>query len=266
MKKLIALVITVIGISLPARAQWIVYDPVNNMQQILSAAEDIAKFIEMINNQVQQIQTLNDQLNEFKHYESLFGDPKAVLLSTVQPLVTDLRRTELGQTLTTLGRTANASQAMVYDANGLFRSIGTTFQTPDGQTVTRQQTPFKPIAAVQRTTDNYLAVAADATARRIALKQQIAATSDALRSAPTDADVQKLQGVLLGLNAALNNTDYEINQATTAAIVQDIANRNDAQRQIEARKEQQHAEFTEAVQKYGQKFRLMNAPTAFPTP
>jgi len=48
--------------------------------------------------------------------------------------------------------------------------------------------------------------------------------------------------------------------------VQDIANRNDAQRQVEAKKEQQHNEFTEAAQKYGQKFRLMNAPTAFPTP
>jgi hypothetical protein len=48
--------------------------------------------------------------------------------------------------------------------------------------------------------------------------------------------------------------------------VQDVANRNEVQRQIEAKKEQQHAEFTEAVQKYGQTFRLMNAPTAFPTP
>ena len=91
-------------------------------------------------------------------------------------------------------------------------------------------------------------------------------TTTALKNATTDAEVQKLTGVLIGLNAALNNTDYEINQATTAAVVQDIANRNDAQRQVEAKKEQQHAEFTEAVQKYGQKFRLMNAPTAFPTP
>ena len=57
---------------------------------------------ELINNQVQQIQTLTDQLNEFKHYESLFSDPKAVLLTTVQPLVNDLRKTELGQRLTTL--------------------------------------------------------------------------------------------------------------------------------------------------------------------
>ena len=47
--------------------------------------------------------------------------------------------------------------------------------------------------------------------------------------------------------------------------MQNIANRNEVQRQIEAKKEQQHAEFTEAVQKYGQTFRLMDTPTEFPT-
>jgi hypothetical protein len=266
MKKLIALALVAVGISLPARAQWVVYDPINNAQQILAAAQDIAKFIEMINNQVQQIQALEDQLNEFKHYESLFGDPKAVVLATVQPLVNDLRKTELGQTLTALEGAVDAGEAMLYDANGLFHSIGTTFDTPNGVTVTRRQPTYLPVAAVQKTTDNYLSVSTDATARRIALKAQIAATTDALKAAQTDAEVQKLTGVLIGLSSALNNTDYEINQATTAALVQDIANRNDAQRQVEAKKEQQHAEFTEAMQKYGQKFRLMNEPTAFPTP
>jgi hypothetical protein len=265
MKKLIALALVTVGISLSARAQWIVYDPTMNIQQILDQAQNIAKYITMIENQVQQIQKLTDQLNEFKHYEDLFGDPKAVLLSTVQPLVTDLRKTELGQTLTTLEGTVNAGQAMLYNANGLFQSIGTTFNTPGGKTVTRQQPPYLPLAAVQKTTENFLSVSADATARRIALKAQIATTTDALKAATTDAEVQKLQGVLIGLSAALNNTDYEINQATTSALVQDIANRNDAQRQIEAKKEQQHAEFTEAIQQYGQTFRLMNAPTVFPT-
>ena len=120
------------------------------------------------------------------------------------------------------------------------------------------------MAAVQKTTDNFLSVSTDATARRIALKGQIAATTDALRNATTDAEVQKLSGVLVGLSSALNNTDYEIEQATASAVVQDIANRNEMQRQIEAKKEQQHAEFTEAVQKYGQTFRLMDAPTEFP--
>ena len=265
MIKFIALTLVTLGITVSARAQWVVYDPANTIQSVINTAQEIAKYIEMINNQVQQIQMLTEQLDEFKHYESLFGDPKVVLLSTVKPLTDDLRKTELGETLSTLEGAVNADQAMLYDAGGLFESVGTTFSTPGGQTVTRLQTPYLPAAAVQKTTDNYLAVATDATARRIALKEQIAATTDALKAATTDAEVQKLTGVLIGLQSALNNTDYEINQATTAAIVQDIANRNDAKRQIQARKEQQHAEFTEAIQIYGQTFRLMNAPTEFPT-
>jgi hypothetical protein len=265
MKKFIAITLVTIGVATSARAQWVVYDPTLHTQSILNTAQEIAKYIEMINNQVQQIQTLTDQLNEFKHYEELFGDPKAVLLSTVKPLTDDLRKTELGQTLTTLDNAVNGADAMLYDAGGLFHSVGTTFKTPNGATVTRLEAPYRPVAAVQKTTDNFLSVSSDATARRIALKGQIAATTDALRNATTDAEVQKLTGVLVGLSSALNNTDYEIHQATASSIVQDIANRNEIQRQIEAKKEQQHAEFTEAVQKYGQTFRLMDAPTAFPT-
>ena len=265
MKKLIALALVIVSIALSARAQWIVYDPAMNVQQIIDTAQEIAKYVTMIDNQVQQIQTLNDQLNEFKNYENLFGDPSKVVLPTVQPLVSDLTKTELGQTLTTLEGAVDSGQAMLYNGNGLFHSVGTTFTTPGGQTITRQQTPYLPVAAVQKTTDNYLSVSTDAATRRVALKDEIAATTDQLKSATTDVEIQKLTGVLIGLSSALNNTDYEINQATASAVVQDVANRNDAQRQVQADKQQQHAEFTEAVQQYGQTFRLMNAPTQFPT-
>src|SRR6266581_6792119 len=132
MKKLIALTLVTLGVAVSAQAQWIVYDPTSNMQQIMAQAQNIAKYIEMVNNQVQQIQKLTDQLNEFKHYEDLFGDPKAVLLSTVQPLVNDLRKTELGETLTALEGAVDAGEAMLYSANALFNSIDTTFNTPNG--------------------------------------------------------------------------------------------------------------------------------------
>jgi hypothetical protein len=71
--------------------------------------------------------------------------------------------------------------------------------------------------------------------------------------------------VLVGLSAALDSSDHEVGQATASALVQDIANRADERRQIEAKKEQQHAEFTEAVDKYAKTFRLMNTPVNFPT-
>ena len=149
MKKFIALALVTLGITVSARAQWIVFDPTMNVQSILNTAQEIAKYVEMINNQVQQIQTLTDQLNEFKHYEDLFGDPKALLLTTVQPLVNDFRKTEVGETLTALEGAVDAGDAMLYSANGLFTSIGTTFTTPNGQTVTRLEAPYLPVAAVQ---------------------------------------------------------------------------------------------------------------------
>ena len=164
MKKSITITLFALTAVCSARAQYVVYDPTMNIQQIMDTAQQIAKYIQMIDNQVQQIQTLTAQLNEFKNYEALFGNPARVLLPTVQPLVSDLTRMELGQTLTTLDATVNPGQAMLYNGNGLFPSVGTTFTTPNGQTITRLTAPYLPVAAVQKTTANYLTVSTDAAA------------------------------------------------------------------------------------------------------
>lgn len=119
MKKLIALTLITVAITSSARAQWIVYDPASNIQGILNTAQEIAKFVEVINNQVQQIQALTDQLNEFKHYEDLFGDPKRIVVSTIAPLVTDLRRTELGESLGEIIQAADGAAALTYNAQEL---------------------------------------------------------------------------------------------------------------------------------------------------
>jgi len=98
--------ITIAGLCLlgvtPVRAQWTVYDPAVHTQIILNGVQEIAKFVQVINNQVQQIQTLTAQVNEFKKYESVFGDPSKVVLVTAPPLIDDLRKTEVGKTLTAL--------------------------------------------------------------------------------------------------------------------------------------------------------------------
>lgn len=266
MKKLIALASITLGLTTSTRAQWIVHDPGATVQSIINTAQEIAQFVEVINNQVQQIQQLTEQVQTLHHYVDLFGDPSKFAPVSITALAADLKKTELGETLTDLQATADAATAMAYTGNGLFQAVNERFTTPNGATVQRREQPYRPVAAVQQTTDNYLDVSKDAASRRVALKNEIARTTDALKAAQTDAEVQKLTGVLIGLSAALNNTDYEISQATSAALVQDIANRSDAQRQIEAKKEQQHAEFTEAVDKYGKTFRLLNAPVKFPTP
>lgn len=264
-KHLLALLITTFGIgSITANAQWTVYDPAVHTQQIIGTAQEIAKFVEMINNQVQQIQQFKEQVEMMNHYVDLFGDPASFVPGAVGGLTIDLTKTELGQTLGAIQTTADAATAMVYSGHELYNSINEGFTTPNGKTVLRREQPYRPIAAIQLTTENYLTVSKDTAERRVVLKNEIAKTTDELKAAQTDAEVQKLTGVLTGLAAALESTDQELHQAASSALVQDIANRADERRQLEARREEQQAEFSEAVDRYGQTFRLMNAPTEFP--
>jgi hypothetical protein len=265
MKKLIAIIAVALPLAFSARAQWIVYDPISNVQQILDQAENIAKYVTMIDNQVQQIDTLTSQLSEFKNYESLFGNPSQVALSMVPALDSDLQNTEPGQNLENLVTSADGNYALTYNDNGLYATVGVSFQTPRGQTIQRPADQYKKYAAIADTANNYDSVADDAAKRRATIKDEIAQTTEQLKSATTDAQVQKLQGVLTSLNGDLASTDDELNQATDSALVQSIQNQNDQQKQVQALTEQQDAEFEEATSNYMVTFQLLDQPVAFPT-
>ncbi|HWY32405.1 MAG TPA: hypothetical protein VNX46_16705 [Candidatus Acidoferrum sp.] len=266
MKKLIAIIAFALPLAFSARAQWIVYDPAMNVQQIVDEAESIAKYVTMIDNQVQQINTLTSQLTEFKNYEAVFGNPGKVLLSMVAPLDTDLQSLEPNLNLENLVANANGNIALNFNDAGIYATVGASFQTPGGQTIQRPANQYEPFAAIINTASNYVSVADSAAQRRTTIKDEIAQTTQQLQAATTDAEVQKLHGVLTSLNSDLASTDDEVNQAASAAMVQDIQNRNDQQKQIVALTEQQNAEFTESVSNYTAKFQLLNAPTTFPSP
>src|ERR1700722_17149240 len=112
MKKLIAAIAIALPLAFSARAQWIVYDPTSNIQQIIDQAVNVAKYVQMIDNQVQQIQTLTDQLTEFKNYEAVFGDPKKIVLSMIPTLSADLTKIEPVQNLENLLKTADGNYAL----------------------------------------------------------------------------------------------------------------------------------------------------------
>ena len=264
MKKLIAIITVALPLAFSAHAQMVVYDPTVNIEQILSEAENLAEFAQMIDNEVTQIQTLGDQLSEFKNYESLFGNPSQVTLSMVPALDSDLQNHEPGQNLENLVSSADGNYALTYNDNGIYASVGTSFQTPHGQSIQRPPDQYKKYAAVNDTANNYVSVADDAAKRRATIKDEIAQTTQQLQSATTDAEVQKLHGVLTSLNADLASTDDEVNQAAASAVVQDIQNRNDQQKQIQALTEQQNAEFEGSVSNYTAKFQLLNQPVQFP--
>ena len=95
--------------------------------------EDIAKTVEMINNQVQQINALTQQLQQIQAYVKAFGDPEQLLsIVGADALIDSLNTSGVGQTLGELQSLASGVEALHDNANGLYQSIGQTFTTPGG--------------------------------------------------------------------------------------------------------------------------------------
>ena len=265
MKKLfVTLALAIIGAS--SHAQWIVYDPVSNIQQILDETENLAEFGSMVDNQVQQISELSQQVQQLEQYNQAFGNPALVVNVTGTSAVTaDLTQTPLGLTISTVENSSDGTAAFTYDANGLYHQIGATFTTPSGNSIQRNAADYKSNEAINNATANYTNVTANVLQRRQALKDAVAQTTEALQSATTASQVQKLTGVLIGQNSALAATDKEIDQAVDVSVEQDIENRNDQQKQATAEQDEQKAEMIESLGNFRTNFQLNTNPPTFPT-
>jgi hypothetical protein len=266
MKKLITIIASAALLGITGRAQWIVYDPTMNVQQILNEARNMAQYVQMVDNQVQQITQLSAQLQQLEQYNQAFGNPAQILnVIGTSAATTDLTQTPLGLTISAVEQSANGTAALTYDAKGLYNEIGASFTTPSGNSVQRNTAEYKPNEAINNATANYSTVTQDVLQRRQALKDAIAQTTEALQSATTASEVQKLTGVLIGQQAALAATDKEVDQAVDVSMEQDIENRNDQQKQATAEQEEQKAEMIESLNNFRTSFQLNTQPPQFPT-
>src|ERR1700677_2865818 len=78
MKYLISLAILIAAAPL-VRAQEVVTDPVSDALNEEMHLEDLAKYVQMVENQVQQIETLTQELEQVEAYVKAFGDPSQIL-------------------------------------------------------------------------------------------------------------------------------------------------------------------------------------------
>jgi hypothetical protein len=266
MKQLITIVAIALPLAFNARAQWIVYDPAINAQQIAAEVKNMAQYVQMVDNQVQQISQLTQQIQQLQQYNKEFGDPSKILnVIGVSAVTADLTQTPLGETISAVEKAADGTKALTYDASGLYHDIGATFTTSSGKTVQRNADDYKANEAINNATANYSNVVANVLQRRQALKDAIAATTKALQSATTASEVQKLTGVLIGQQSALSATDKEVDQAVDVSMEQDIENRNDRQKQQTAEQEEQKAEMVESFDNFRSSFQVNTQPPQFPT-
>lgn len=263
--KAIVIAVAAIGAASVAHAQYVVTDPVTDVLNQEMHLEDIAKTVEMINNQVQQINTLTQQLQQMQAYVKAFGNPEELLrIVGADQLITSIKITGVGQTLDEFQSVASGAEALRNNVNGLYRSVGEVVTTPAGVQLPRAEELYRKFAASDSAIQNFQSVYNDVSQRREVLKRQVAKTTQQLQSASTAAETAKLTGVLTGYNAALAATDKEVDQALGESIVLKMQNDADAEKQDQARAEERKAEFSEAMKGYSQTFQINDAPAAFP--
>ena len=265
MKFFIALSSLVIAASM-AHAQVVVIDPTAIARAQANHAVDLAKYVEMVNNQVTQINTLTQQLQQTQAYVRAFGNPEQLLnIVGANELISSLQQSGVGQTIGALQQSASGIEALRYNANGLYTSLGQTFTTPGGVQVPRAEELYRKFGAVQKGSQNFQSVTDDVLSRRENLRSEIASTTQRLQASTTDAETQKLTGVLVGYTAELETVEREIDHAAAQVATQDAENRADRERQEEARREERQAQMEESLRRYGEVFRLETTPPAFPT-
>ncbi len=265
MKVILSIAALFVAASL-AHAQVVVIDPTAIARAQANHAVDLAKYVQMVNNQVTQINTLTQQLQQIQAYVKAFGNPEQLLnIVGADQLVGSLQQSGVGDAIAQLQQSANGIQALRYDANGLYTSLGQTFTTPGGVQVSRAEQLYRKYGAIQQNSRNFQSVTGDVLARRENLRRDIAATTQKLQAASTDAETQKLTGVLVGYNAELATVDHEIDTATAQVVTQDAENRADRERQEEARREERQAQLEESSKRYGEVFRLETTAPQFPT-
>lgn len=246
-------------------AQEVVTNPVSDVLSEEMHLEDLTKWVQSIENQVQQINTLTQELQQVQAYVKAFGDPeKLTSIVGADQLISSLQQSGVGQTIGEIQQAVSGVQALQNNANGLYQSLGSTFQTPGGAQVPFAEDLYRKFGAIQQGVENFQKVTDDVLSRRESLRQNIASTTAQLQAATTDAETQKLSGVLTGYTTELQAVDHEIDQAAAQVSTQDIANRADREKQEQARREERQAQVEEGFGRYGEIFQIDASAPAFP--
>ena len=223
-------------------SQFIVEDPAAIAQSATQHSIDLAKYVEMVGKQVEQINLFSSQLQQVTAYTKAVGDPSSLLKITgADQVIGQLQLPSTGKLLGQLQRSSSGTTSLTNTSGGQYRPIENI--EINGVEIPRNEELYRKYGALEDTETNYRTVHEESAARIQTLKENISDTTTALQSATTDAEVQKLQGTLASQNAQLTALQGEVQNAAVQVIVQDALNRNDAEKQKQAEREKSAAEW-----------------------
>lgn len=207
MKPYIAFIGGLAAFASPLTAQWAVIDAANLRQSVVQYAalvDQLANQATQISHQVQQIRQLETQLTrmgDMANVRDLVGFPELKVEMTLPTKI---------QTWTD-GLARIDGYGLFGDTRGgVFRGVAREFPDFDGRFILREAEPYKRAHEVAAKVDNFREVQTDVYTRRERLREAIARTSEAVRLAPTEAEMRKHETVLNAQYSQLAALDAEV--------------------------------------------------------
>lgn len=256
-----------------AFGQWIVNDPVNTAVNSAIKANDVANHAAVLRQWAGQLEKLNQQLRQLeaqlaeqRRIREFLGDPTA---AGAQFVLRDLGAVELarsyGETLGAVRRLADAVASLRYTAEGIFHQLDD--RTALGRDFTRQEIFYRRFAAVERQADNLTTVRAQTDGRAAVLQADLAATLEQLKSAGTQAEVDKLTAKVAALNGQTAHVDAQQRHEADQLLALQILNENQAAKERQDLLEKQVAEERQTLDAVGRWQRSLKlSPTAYTRP
>jgi septal ring factor EnvC (AmiA/AmiB activator) len=250
LKFLLVLIFIVSG-SNRAHAMISVYDAINTVENVIQQvvdrvvqaaqhAEDMAKYVQMIENQTQQIAQMTTMISQNVQTLERLGNPQTYInMLSLNTILADIQRTMNGVGTTVAGfqQTANGFMALKYTANGLYQDL-TQLKDQFGNPIQFQSNNFTRFAMVQNMYQSFNTEMTQANQALASLLQQKQQILQQLNSASSLIETEKLKSQLQAVEANINNATARLNMYSQKMVVQHTANQNDAARMQEAQREQ----------------------------
>jgi hypothetical protein len=215
---------------IPLATGFPVFDGANLANNQISHLATIAKWVESIAQLKTQINQLKQQITIQDDLRNWAGDPKKAASRLTLDILreADLNR-EYGKTRDVITHTTQSLAVFDTDDNGTFRDA----DLPDinGGVVRHDPLLYRRFSILNERQDNTRKVIDATRIRERELLEEIALTLGELRTADTDAQVQKLSAKLAVLNAQLSQVENARRREVDEVILQNIANEN--RREIE---------------------------------
>jgi septal ring factor EnvC (AmiA/AmiB activator) len=250
LKYLLVLIFVVSG-SYSAYAMISVYDAINTAENVIQQvvdrvvqaaqhAEAMAKYVQMLENQTQQIAQLTTMIGQNVQTLERLGNPATYInMLSLNVILADIQRTMNGVGMTVGGfqQTANGFMALKNTANGLYQDLS-QLKDQFGNPIQFQSNLFTKYGMVQNMYQSFNTEMTQANQSLANLLQQKQQVLQQLNSSTSLIETEKLKSQLQALEANINNATARLNMYSQKIMVQQAANQNDAARTQEAQREQ----------------------------